>query len=132
MRWFFYLFMMLCLYLFCGCRAKYIPVESVYRDSLIIEKLLKDSIYVRDSIYVHDRGDTIYKYKDKYIYVIREVTDTMYIYRDRNVGVPYPVERKLSWWERLKIDMGGWVMLIVVIALTMRLFKWMARRLRKE
>lgn len=132
MRWYHYLIMLLVMYFFCGCNTKYVPIETVRYDSLMVQKLMKDSIFVRDSVYVKEKGDTIFQYKNKYIYVLKEVSDTMYIYKDREVEVPIHVERKLSWWERLKIDMGGWMMLVVVIALTMRLVKWMARRLRKE
>jgi hypothetical protein len=118
--------MLLFLLLLCGCRTEYVPVESVRYDSLFFSKLIRDSVYVRD------RGDTVFKYKNKYVYVYKDRVDTFFVYRDKEIQVPVPVERKLSWWERVKLDFGGWVMLIVFIAFLWRLKTWFARRIRKE
>ena len=119
--------------LLCGCRTEYVPVESVRYDSVMIEKLMRDSVFVRDSVYLREKGDTVYKYKDKYVYVYRNVTDTFTVYRDREVEVPVPVERKLSWWERVKLEYAEWVIgVLVAVALVYALRKWLARKIRKE
>lgn len=127
MKW--ALLLLLCL---CGCRTEYVPVESVRYDSLFFSQLIRDSVYVRDSVYIRDRGDTVYLYKDKYVFVYKDRVDTLFVEREKKVEIPVPVERKLSWWERVKIDYGGWVMLIVFIAFLWRLKTWFARRIRKE
>lgn len=102
----------------CGCRTEYVPVESVRYDSLMIEKLMRDSVFVRDSVYVQEKGDTIYKYKDKYVYVYKNRVDTFYMEKIREREVPVPVERKLTWWERVKLEYAEWVFgMIVAIAL---------------
>ena len=117
----------------CGCRTEYVPIEVVRTDSLMIEKLMKDSVFVRDSVYLKEKGDTIYLYKDKYVYVLKEVADTVYMEQVREVEVPVPVERKLSWWERMKLKYAEWALgVLVAIALIYALRKWMARKLRKE
>ena len=108
------------------------PVESVRYDSLFFSQLIRDSVYVRDSVYIRDRGDTVYRCKDKYVYLYKERVDTMYIERVREVDVPVMVERKLSWWERQKVDYGGWAMLILVAAMMLKIRKWLARITRKE
>ena len=101
-------------------------------DSVMIEKLMRDSVFVRDSVYLKEKGDTIYKYKDRFVYVYKNRVDTFFAEKIREIEVPVPVERKLSWWERVKMDFGGWVMLIVFIAFLWRLKTWFARRIRKE
>ena len=132
MKWYHYLVLLLVMYFFCGCSTKYVPVESVRYDSLFFSQLIRDSVYVRDSVYIRDRGDTVYQYKDKYVFVYKDRVDTLFVEREKEVEIPVPVERKLSWWERVKIDYGGWVMLIVFIAFLWRLKTWFARRIRKE
>lgn len=116
-----------------GCSPKYIPIEIVKYDSIMTEKLMRDSVFVRDSVYIQDKGDTVYLNKDRYVYVLKEVADTFYVYRDREVEVPVPVERKLNWWERLKLEYAEWIIgAMVAIALIYALRQWLARRRRKE
>jgi hypothetical protein len=124
---------MLLLLLMCSCRTEYVPLEVVRYDSIMTEKLMRDSVYVRDSVYIQDKGDTVYMNKDRYVYVLKEVADTFYVYRDREVEVPVPVERKLNWWERLKLEYAEWIIgAMVAIALIYALRQWLERRRRKE
>jgi len=133
MKWYHYLILLLIMYLFCECRTEYVPLEVVKRDSVFIASLDRDSVFVRDSVYLREKGDTVFKYKDKYVYVYRNVTDTFTVYRDREVEVPVPVERKLSWWERVKLEYAEWVIgVLVAVALVYALRRWLARKVRKE
>ena len=129
MMWICVLFLFL-----CGCgTTEYVPVESVRYDSLFVEKLMRDSVFVRDSVHLQEKGDTVYKYKDKYVYVYKNLVDTFFVYRDREVEVPVPVERKLTWWERVKLEYAEWVIgVLVAVALVYALRKWFARKIRKE
>ena len=99
------------------------PIESVRYDSIFFSQLIRDSVYVRDSVYIRDRGDTVYRYKDKYVYLYKDRVDTMFVEREKEVEVPVPVERKLSWWERQKVDYGGWAMLILVATMLLKIRK---------
>lgn len=133
MKWYHYLILLLIMYLFCECRTEYVPLEVVKRDSVFIASLDRDSIFVRDSVFVREKGDTVFKYKDKYVYVYRNVTDTFTVYRDREIEVPVPVERELTWWERVKLEYAEWVIgVLVAVALVYALRKWLARKIRKE
>ena len=115
-----------------SCRTEYVPVESVRYDSLFFTKVMKDSVYVKDSTHVRERGDTVFWYRLKFVFMNKSVTDTVYIERYKDRDVPVPVERKLSWWERQKVDYGGWAMLIIVAAMLLKIRKWLARITRKE
>ena len=134
MKWYHYLILLLIMYFFCECRTEYVPLEVVKRDSVIIASLDRDSIFVRDSVFVREKGDTVYKYKDKYVYVYKNLVDTFFVYRDREVEVPVPVERKLTWWERMKMEYAEWIIGVLMgIVLLLMLRQWMARRVsRKE
>ena len=125
--------LLLFLLLLCGCRTEYVPVESVRYDSVMIEKLMRDSVFVRDSVYLQEKGDTIYKYKDRFVYVYKNRVDTFFAEKIREIEVPVPVERKLSWWERVKLKYAEWVIgALVAIALVYALRQWLARKVRKE
>ena len=133
MKWYHYLILLLIMYFFCECRTEYVPLEVVKRDSVIIASLDRDSIFVRDSVFVREKGDTVYKYKDKYVYVYKNLVDTFFVYRDREVEVPVPVERKLTWWERMKMEYAEWIIGVLMgIVLLLMLRQWMARRVSRE
>lgn len=101
----------LLLSLLTGCKTvKYIPVETVRTDTAYITKQQRDSVVIRDSIYVHEyqRGDTIYhdriQYRDRWR--DRWRTDTIYRSRTDSIAVPYPVEKPLTRWQRFCLDYG--------------------------
>ena len=125
--------LLLFLLLLCGCRTEYVPVESVRYDSVMIEKLMRDSVFVRDSVYLKEKGDTVFKYKDRFVYVYKNRVDTFFAEKIREVEVPVPVERRLTWWERVKMEYTEWVIgVLVAIALVYALRQWLARKIRKE
>lgn len=128
MMWICVLFLLL-----CGCRTEYVPIESVRYDSVMIEKLMRDSVFVRDSVYLKEKGDTVFKYKDRFVYVYKNRVDTFFAEKIREKEVPVPVERKLTWWERVKLEYAEWVIgVLVAVALVYALRRWLARKIRKE
>ena len=56
-----------------------------------------------------------------YIYRDRTICDTVYVEKEKKVEVPYPVEKELTWWQKIKLELGELsigiilVLLIVVI-----------------
>ena len=90
----------------CRTRIQYVPVESVrteYKD-----RLQRDSIYFRDSIFMREKGDTMVIDRWRYLYKDRLVTDTLLV--SDTIRVPYPVEKELTRWQKTKMDVGGWAM----------------------
>ena len=122
------------LFLFlCGCRTEYVPVESVRYDSVMIEKLMRDSVFVRDSVYLKEKGDTVFKFKDRFVYVYKNRVDTFFAEKIREIEVPVPVERNLTWWERVKMEWLDRIFAaLIIVALYWNLKEWLARRTRKE
>lgn len=99
-----------------SCRSiRSVSVESVRHDSIYITARQHDSIYMRDSIYVRDKGDTVFIYKDKYIYAYLGKTDTMYRNRTDTITQFLKVERELTGWQKLRMNVGGWCMGILLI-----------------
>lgn len=103
-----------------GCKSvQYVPMETVRTDSIYVDRYQRDSIYQRDSVFVNrwTDGDTIYQDKVVWKYVYRDKVkyDTVAILRSDTINVPYPVECKLSKWEQLKLNVGGWAISIIII-----------------
>ena len=120
-----------------GCTTtKYVPVESVTHDSIYISRLQRDSIHVHDSIYmeVKTKADTVYqtKYVQKVVYRDALRTDTMLVERIDTIRIPYPVERKLTRWEQIKLDFGGMFIGGIAIFALSSAIVWLIRRKRNN
>lgn len=99
----------------CSCTSvKYVPVETVRTEYKTRDSIRYDSIYQRDSIYTLIRGDTVYKYKERYLYKYLFLNKTDTVLKTDSVQVPYLVEKKLTKWQEVKIELGGWVFGIVI------------------
>lgn len=100
-----------------SCRSiRYVPVETVRTEYKTRDSIRFDSIYEHDSIFLFLKGDTVYKekYRYKYRYLTINKTDTVMM--TDSVQVPYPVEKQLSRWQQMKIELGGWAFGMVVIS----------------
>ncbi len=104
------------LFVIYSCRTvKYVPVETVKVDTTYINKLQRDSIYMLDSVYVKEKGDTVLIEKYKYLYRDKLVRDTLYMAKTDSIQVPYPVEKELTKWQQFRMNFGGWIIMIMVI-----------------
>ncbi len=99
-----------------SCRnIKYVPVETVKTEYKTRDSIRFDSIYEHDSIFLFVKGDTVYKekYRYKYRYLTINKTDTVML--TDSVQIPYPVEKQLTRWQQMKIELGGWAVGVIVI-----------------
>ena len=102
--------------LFSGCKIiKYYPLETVRHDTVYVNQQRIDSILVKDSIHITEKGDTVTEFRLKYIYKYKDRTDTLYLSRVDTVSVPYPVEKELTKWQSVKVDYGGWAIGLVFV-----------------
>lgn len=115
-----------------ACTTQYIPVETVKYDSIFLAKIQKDSIFVQDSIYIRQEGDTVFKDKFKYIYRFILNKDTIYIERIDTIQVPVPVVKKITRWQQLGHDLGDALLKAVFIYAVYLLIRWIIKRTRKE
>lgn len=112
------LFVLAVLSMMAGCKqVQYVPVETVRMDSIYLTQTLRDSIVRYDSVYVRDKGDTLYVERWKYLYRDKVRVDTMVSVRVDTLAVPYPVEKKLTRWEQFRLDVGGYALFAVVIVI---------------
>lgn len=117
---------------FVSCRTQYIPVESVRTEYKTRDSTRYDSIYQRDSIYTLIKGDTVYQYRYKYLYRYLTTNRTDTILKNDSIRVPYPVEKKLNRWQSIKMELGGWVIIVIFVYMLMYALQVILGRLNKN
>lgn len=131
----------MCLVLICSCRTvKYIPVESK-ADSVVVEKLVEvqlpsDSATIRALLECDENGRVVLNWLDiansknaqamltidslgNLLAKMRTQSDTVYlaskeVISKKEVKVPYPVEKELTEWQQVKLELGGWAIGIII------------------
>lgn len=83
------------------------------RDTTYIVKHDSVTFYDRDSIYIREKGDTVYKYVEKWRWRDRVRVDTFYRTRVDSVAVEHTktveVEKPLSGWRKWQIGAFWWL-----------------------
>ena len=107
--------------LVASCGAARVQTQTIYvRDTTYISKVQVDSVFRRDSVFVKEKNDTIYIYKEKVRDRYRLLRDTVYrhkidsVYIDRVREVK--VEKELTAWQRFRLN-GFWVLAAAVAAI---------------
>lgn len=104
--------------LLCSCGATRVQTQTIYvRDTTYVSKVQVDSVYKRDSVFVKEKGDTIYKYVERYRDRYKFLRDTIYRYKVDSVYVDkervVKVEKQLTAWQRFKMR-GFWILAAVI------------------
>ncbi|MBO5865122.1 MAG: hypothetical protein J6Q73_03620 [Bacteroidaceae bacterium] len=114
-----------------SCRSvEYVPVETVKTETERVVDVQRDSIYVLDSVFVRQAQDTIYitKWRTEYREALR--VDTFNVERVDSVNTIVEVEKKLSRWQKVKMNIGAGVLYAVPILIAVGLFL-LYRKLKK-
>ena len=133
--------------LLAGCRqVRYVATsnqstridESKGKDTFYVTKLVRERVVerVKDStnVVVDENGNEKSRSRvmDRYLFIenrdsinyYRALYDSLRSIKTDTVQVPVPVERKLSRWQRVKMDMGGMAMggfLLLLMVMVWRL-----------
>lgn len=133
----------MCLLFVCSCRTvKYVPVKS-YSDSVVVEKLVEvqlppDSATIRALLECDENGKVVLNWLDiansknaeaqltidslgNLLAKMKTQKDTVYlpskeVMVTKEEKVPYPVEKELTRWQQLKLELGGWAFGIIIMA----------------
>ena len=114
--------------------TKYVEVPVTHTDTLYVSKEKRDSIWLHDSIYLHEwqKGDTVMVDRVVYHTKIHETlrTDTVYQHRVDTIAKPYPVEvkvaKELTWWQKLRIHAGEALLVLLAVACAIGIIKLVA------
>lgn len=122
------LFIALTAFLLAGCvSTKYVPVETVRTEYITkSDTFIKhDSILHKDSVFVYMKGDTVWleKWHTRYIERLQKqiVTDTLI--RCDTISVPYPVEKDLTFFQKVAINGFAYITIALLVLFIILLFK---------
>lgn len=128
--------------------------DSVHiKDSLITRQVIniRDSIAIHDSVVIikDEQGNIkerlIVRYRDRWhatqdnLTLQRQIdrykasNDSLRAVKRDSISVPVPVEKKLTRWQKFKMDVGGWAIgavSIVVIVIISYIVVWLVKRYR--
>lgn len=107
----------------CACKTQYkvVEVPKVVTQTNVEHRtnIVRDTLLRRDSVIIIQRGDTIYHETWHHLQAINRtyITDTVRDTIPQIVTVTKTeikeVEKKLSKWQQLKMQLNGWLMAVV-------------------
>lgn len=120
-------FIIVCVILLAtSCSPRIVEHIRYQRDTTYIVKRDSVRFYDRDSIFIREKGDTIYQYVEKWRWRDRVRVDTIYRARVDSVFVDrvkeVEVSKPLSWWENAKIR-AFWYLFGAVLLLLLYVFR---------
>ena len=155
MKWIYCIILIIALW---SCRSvKYVPVEST-ADSIVVEKLVEiqlppDSATIRALLECDENGKVVLSWLDiansknaqaqltidslgNLLAKMKTQSDTIYkpskeVTVTKEVKVPYPVEKELTRWQQLKLELGGWAFGIIITA-ALIFVVWLVYKSRKK
>ena len=124
------------------------------KDSLVARQVIniRDSVAIHDSVVIvkddqgHIKEKLIVRYRDRWhttqdnLALQRQIdrykasNDSLRAIKTEYKEVPIPVEKKLSRWEKLKMDVGGWAigaMSTFLLAIIGYIVVWLLKKYRK-
>lgn len=129
--------------------------DSVHiKDSLVVKQVIniRDSIAIHDSVVIvkDEQGNVkerlIIRYRDRWhatqdnLILQRQIdrykasNDSLRAVKRYSISVPVPVEKKLTWWQKFKMDVGGWTigaMSIVLLGVIGDIVVWLLKKYRR-
>ena len=119
--------LMAALWLICSCSTvKYVPVENANSDSVYIYQLERDSIFVKDSVFVQTVADTVYHTRVQWKHAYHILRDTVRVAKSDTTTVVKLVEKDLTRWQQAKMSVGGYAIVCSAILVAI----WFAKRLK--
>lgn len=107
---------------------------NIHYISTLDSTFIKDSVWIHDSIYIKEKGDTVfqYSYRDRiqYLYLDKVKRDTINFTKIDTVTITKPVIQEktvevttLYWWQKLLMGMGIFSIVIGAIIIYLKFKK---------
>lgn len=119
--------------------------ESMYRRESSSDSLIDRT---KETVVLKENGDTARHDKERIVYVathrekelehkieqqdsiIKALRLQLESVKSDSIPVPYPVERQLTRWEHIKMDLGGIALIAIAVVLSIAVI-WLARHFRR-
>lgn len=109
---------------------KPVVLERTLHDTVHVNNLRLDSVFMHDSIYFESiiKGDTVYRTKEitRWRDRVSIKHDTIYTVRENKADISVPVERKLSLWKQFAVPL---ISIVLMITSTVSLI-WLIHRIK--
>lgn len=118
-----------------GCHRKsvapvMVEVPVYHSDTLRELREMHDSVWLRDSVFLYVRGDTVVKesYRDRRLYrlrvdtLVKSVRDTVVVTRVEKVSV------RMTGWQRLRMQAGDAALVLILLLMLWKLVSMKLRR----
>ena len=124
--------LLLCALLGSCTTTEYVTVEKVRTDTVVQTKVQRDSVIMKDSIHVTERGETIQIDRWHTRYLVKERFDTLYRATHDTIPQPYPVIKEvpaeLTWWQQTRLHLANillWAAVIMTVLWIIRKKGWL-------
>lgn len=108
--------------------SKPVVLERTLHDTVHVNNLRLDSVFMHDSIYFESiiKGDTVYRTKEitRWRDRVSIKHDTIYTVRENKADISVPVERKQSLWKQFAVPL---ISIVLMITSTVSLI-WLIHR----
>ena len=109
--------------------TQYVPVPEYHTDTVRISHNTRDSIYVHDSTYIKEVGDTVRIERWHTKYIEKQVHDTIYQSRTDSVSKPCPfvkvVERELTTNQKGLMILGALALMVFLVWVIFKLKRFL-------
>lgn len=120
-----------CMLSACRTQKEIVADTRHTTDTVYALKTQRDSLVMKDSVHVTEKGDTVMIDRWHTRYVMRQTHDTLYKATHDTIPAPYPVikevEKNLTWWQKTRMHIGeaamgfcGMALLAVVVYVFVR------------
>lgn len=110
--------------------SKPVVLERTLHDTVHVNNLRLDSVFMHDSIYFESiiKGDTVYRTKEitRWRDRVSIKHDTVYAVREKSVDIPVPQERTVPLW--IHILKGVYVLALLVSLIYIVVMIWLYHR----
>ncbi len=98
-----------------SCSPRIVPIQGGSTKVEYRDRIIRDSLFFRDSIYIHEKlkGDTVYirEYRDRIVWRDKHIHDTTFIAKHDTTIVEKPVPAKLSTSQKMMLKTFNWLLL---------------------